>query len=125
MPPPRHVPPTPDELLAPVERDEFTESVLDAAMAEFREFGLRRASIDSVAERLGVGRTTVYRRFGGKEALIQAVMLRETKRYLAGVRNDTGEVRCTFASWRAFARASRETANANCCKRSCNANRSS
>jgi AcrR family transcriptional regulator len=84
----RPLPPTPDELLAPVDHDQITEHILDAALAEFQEFGLRRASIDSVAERLGVGRMTVYRRFGGKDALAHAVMLRETKRYLDSVHHD-------------------------------------
>ena len=63
--------------------DPTTERILDAALAEFVDFGLRRTTVDDVARRAGVGRMTIYRRFGRKEALVEAVMLRELARFLA------------------------------------------
>ena len=65
------------------EPDSSTERILDAAVEQFKEFGLRRTSIEDVARAAGVARITVYRRFPGKEALIEAVLMREARRFLA------------------------------------------
>jgi AcrR family transcriptional regulator len=62
--------------------DATTERILDAALAEFVEFGLRRTTVEDVARRAQVGRMTIYRRFARKEALVEAVMLRELARFL-------------------------------------------
>ncbi len=59
-----------------------TERILDAAMAQFIDFGLRRTTVEDVALRAGVSRVTVHRRFGRKSELIQGVMLRELSRFL-------------------------------------------
>lgn len=56
------------------------ERILDAALAMFLEFGTRRTTIDDVARRAAIGRATVYRAFTDKNALIQAVLLRESAR---------------------------------------------
>lgn len=67
-------------------RDEMTGRILDAALAEFTEFGLRRVSADDVARRAGISRATLYRRFpGGKSQLIQQVMARDMRRFLGEV----------------------------------------
>ncbi|MGB1222017.1 MAG: TetR/AcrR family transcriptional regulator [Alcanivoracaceae bacterium] len=58
------------------------ERILDAALSLFVEFGLRRNTMDDVAQRAGVGRATVYRHFGDKDRLVQAVILREIQRNL-------------------------------------------
>lgn len=63
--------------------DEVTERILDAATAGFLAFGPRRTTIEDVARRAGVARVTVYRRFGGREALVEAVVLREADRFIA------------------------------------------
>jgi AcrR family transcriptional regulator len=62
--------------------DPTTERILDAAMAQFIDFGLRRTTVEDVALRAGVSRVTVHRRFGRKSDLIQGVMLRELSRFL-------------------------------------------
>ena len=62
--------------------DATTEKILDAAMAQFLDFGLRRTTVEDVAMRAGVSRVTVHRRFGRKSELIQGVMLRELSRFL-------------------------------------------
>ena len=67
-------------------QDEMTGRILDAALAEFTEFGLRRVSADDVARRAGISRATLYRRFpGGKSQLIQQVMARDMRRFLSEV----------------------------------------
>lgn len=66
--------------------DELTTRILDAAHAGFTDFGLRRVSADDVARRAGISRATLYRRFpGGKSDLIQQVMARDMRRFLAEV----------------------------------------
>ena len=62
--------------------DPTTERILDAAMAQFLDFGLRRTTVEDVAVRAGVSRVTVHRRFGRKSELVQGVMLRELSRFL-------------------------------------------
>ncbi|MCW2888291.1 MAG: hypothetical protein QOE54_6953 [Streptosporangiaceae bacterium] len=57
--------------------------ILDAALAEFSAFGLRRTSMEDVARRAGVARGTVYRKFAAKDVLVQAVILREGRRFMA------------------------------------------
>ena len=54
-------------------------------MEEFLAYGLRRTNVDAVARRAGVSRATLYRRFEGKDALVQAVLVRESRRFFAGV----------------------------------------
>ena len=59
--------------------------VLDAAEALLRSSGLRRWSIDDVVDRAGVGRTSVYRRFGGRDDLVHAVLARELRATLEAI----------------------------------------
>ena len=59
-----------------------TARILDAALAEFRSFGLRRATLEDITRRAKVGRMTLHRRFPSKQALIGAVFLREIRRTL-------------------------------------------
>lgn len=46
------------------------EAVLDATTAELAERGYHGLSVDAVAQRAGVHKTTVYRRWGGPEGLV-------------------------------------------------------
>lgn len=46
------------------------ERLVSAAFEVFEERGYEAASVDDVAARAGVGRTTAFRQFGSKEALI-------------------------------------------------------
>lgn len=64
--------------------DDLEDRILDAALAEYMDFGIHRSSIDSVARRLGVDPRTVTQKFT-KASLADAVMVREARRYLANV----------------------------------------
>lgn len=63
--------------------DALSERVLDAALALSAASGLRNLTMDEVARRARVGRMTVYRRFGDKERLVEALAVREARRCLA------------------------------------------
>jgi AcrR family transcriptional regulator len=61
--------------------DATTTRILAAALEQFEEFGIRRTTIEDVARRARVSRVTIYRRFPGKEALVEAVVLGEAQRF--------------------------------------------
>ncbi|WP_141577900.1 TetR/AcrR family transcriptional regulator [Actinomadura sp. WMMA1423] len=72
--------------------DDLDTRILDAALAEFETYGLRRVSVEDVAKRAGVARTTIYRRFTNKEQLLQAVILRECRRFLTAIAEATEDL---------------------------------
>jgi AcrR family transcriptional regulator len=63
--------------------DATSERILDAALALAAASGIRHLTMDDVAARAGVGRMTVYRRFGDKRRLVDALTVRESRRCLA------------------------------------------
>ncbi|MBA3283364.1 MAG: TetR/AcrR family transcriptional regulator [Acidimicrobiia bacterium] len=67
----------------PTDNDVTTVRILDASYQQLLAFGLRRTSVEDIAQRAGVARITVYRRFGGRDELIRAVLLREGRRVFA------------------------------------------
>lgn len=64
-------------MLATPGADPATIAILDAAVVEFEQHGFRRVALDDVARRAGVSRTTIYRRFAGRDELVAAVIDRE------------------------------------------------
>ncbi|ALG11482.1 hypothetical protein AOZ06_35570 [Kibdelosporangium phytohabitans] len=65
--------------------DPVSAAILDAALAEFLAYGLRRTNVDAVAKRSGVSRATLYRRFENKDVLVQAVLVRECRRFFGSI----------------------------------------
>ncbi|MHB8467833.1 MAG: TetR/AcrR family transcriptional regulator, partial [Acidimicrobiales bacterium] len=65
--------------------DELTARILDATERLLAAFGLHRWSVDDVADRARVGRTSVYRKFATRDALVHGVLARELRRTLAAV----------------------------------------
>lgn len=63
--------------------DDLSARILDAALALSAASGIRNLTMDDVARRAGVGRMTVYRRFGDKARLVEALAVRESRRCLA------------------------------------------
>jgi AcrR family transcriptional regulator len=57
--------------------DPAAAAILDAAVVEFEQHGFRRVALDDVARRARVSRTTIYRRFAGRDELVAAVIDRE------------------------------------------------
>lgn len=60
-----------------------SDHILDAALELAAASGVRHLTMEDVARRAGVGRMTVYRRFGTRDALLDALGGREVRRCLA------------------------------------------
>lgn len=60
-----------------VGRAEREQQILDAAIAVFSERGFQNASMDAVAERVGVTKPVLYTHFGSKDGLLLACIARE------------------------------------------------
>ena len=60
----------------------MTDPVLDAALEAFEDVGVRRATMHDIARRARLGRATLYRRYADKEAVVEAVLLREMRRFV-------------------------------------------
>ena len=73
-----------DPAVEPAE-DETSQRVLDAALELAAASGLRHLTMDDVARRAGVGRMTVYRRFGDRARLLDTLAVRECRRCLAQI----------------------------------------
>jgi TetR/AcrR family transcriptional regulator len=57
-------------------------TVLAAARRVFEQYGVRRANVDDVARAAGVSRSTLYRRYPSKDALLEAVLLLQYDEFL-------------------------------------------
>jgi AcrR family transcriptional regulator len=68
--------------------DAATNAILDAAVVEFEQHGFRRVALDDVARRAGVSRTTIYRRFAGRDELVGAVIDRENAVLFADIADE-------------------------------------
>jgi AcrR family transcriptional regulator len=68
--------------------DPATTAILDAAVVEFERHGFRRVALDDVARRAGVSRTTIYRRFAGRDELVGAVIDRENAVLFADIADE-------------------------------------
>lgn len=67
------------------EIDDTAERILAGALAQFEDFGVRRTTMEDVARRVGMSRVTIYRRFSNKDALVEAVLLRECARFFVAL----------------------------------------
>ena len=50
--------------------DDTTDRILDAAAEVLASGGLRRCTVEEIAERGHIGRTTIYRRFDGRDEIV-------------------------------------------------------
>lgn len=69
----------------PADDDPTSERILDASLDLVAASGLKHLTMDAAALRAGVGRMTVYRRFGDRQSLIDALAAREARRCLAAL----------------------------------------
>jgi AcrR family transcriptional regulator len=67
------------------ESEDVDRRILDAAGRLLVDVGLEDLEVDQVAELAGVGRSTVYRRFDGRNALLAATVAHEARRLLGAL----------------------------------------
>ena len=70
---------------APSEDQEDHAAALDATSALLARRGLRNWSVDDVADEAGVGRATLYRHFGSRDALVQSAVTRDARRFFSDI----------------------------------------
>lgn len=80
------------EIMHSPDTDEIGIRILDAALAEYLDHGLRRTSVDDIARRAGIGRATIYRRFPNRDELLQAVLVREARRFFGDIAAATADL---------------------------------
>jgi AcrR family transcriptional regulator len=68
-------------------------AILDATAELLAAYGLRRWSIDDVADRAGRSRTGVYRVYATREDLVHAVLARELRTTIAAIQDVAGRHR--------------------------------
>ena len=62
--------------------DRTSQRILDAALTEAAAVGLQRITVEDVVRRAGVSRMTAYRRYPRRDDLVEALVRRETQRFL-------------------------------------------
>lgn len=72
--------------------DDIAATVIDAALRQFELFGIAKSTVEDIARRAKVARVTVYRRFPNKDAIVEAVILRELARYQADLAAATASI---------------------------------
>src|SRR3954465_13158642 len=68
------------------------ERVLDATVGLLVRLGVDRTTLDDVARAAGVSKTTVHQRWGGRDALLLAVLRRERDTRRGGVGDEVAAV---------------------------------
>ncbi|GAY17967.1 TetR/AcrR family transcriptional regulator [Mycobacterium sp. shizuoka-1] len=66
------------------------ERILDAALKQFELFGIRRSTVEDITRRSGLARVTLYRTFANKDAIVEAVLLRELEKFLSDLAAEAG-----------------------------------
>lgn len=84
---------------------EHRDAIVTAATETFTRFGFKKASIDDIARRAGIGKGTVYLHFDSKEALFATVARDVWGRAFQGVRTAVRQARTPDGKLRAFCRA--------------------
>ncbi len=83
--------PLPSERARQVRGEPLIEKILEATLDELARVGYAALSVETVAERAGVNKTTVYRRWPTKTDLVGAAVKREADTALCSA--DTGSLR--------------------------------
>lgn len=66
--------------------------VLDAAVTEAAAQGLHGLTMDRVSRRAGVNRATIYRHFGDRDGLLEALAAREGRRIASAITEAAGSI---------------------------------
>ncbi|MEV6061131.1 TetR/AcrR family transcriptional regulator [Nocardia asteroides] len=66
--------------------DSVEERILDAALIQFQQVGVRKTTVEDIARAADVDRATVYRRIGSRDDVVRAAFEREVRRLLEDLR---------------------------------------
>lgn len=83
------------EALDGADGDPSARRVLGAARDAIADQGIQALTMEDVARSAGVGRATIYRKFENRDALVEAVLLEDLRRYLdrlEGVMDAAGDL---------------------------------
>lgn len=80
-------PPRPGGRPTREEAASLTRQILDEARAVFAKKGIANASMEEIAARQAISKHTLYRRYGNKQALLEAVVERDLARFRAALAN--------------------------------------
>jgi len=58
------------------------EAILNAAQKKFGQFGLNKTTMSDIASEMGMGKASIYYYFPNKEALYEAVIVKEQEHFL-------------------------------------------
>ncbi|MBU1002394.1 MAG: TetR/AcrR family transcriptional regulator [Proteobacteria bacterium] len=64
---------------------EVRERILEAAYGSFRQFGVRRVTMDEISGALRISKKTLYRYFPSKKELVRELVLKRYSRHLENV----------------------------------------
>lgn len=76
------------------------ESILCAALEVFAEKGFAASDVQQIADRVGVGKGTIYRQFGNKEGLFLATARHAHEFLIAAVDEATQDIECPLEKMR-------------------------
>jgi AcrR family transcriptional regulator len=62
------------KIVTTAEREQKRRTILDVAAAEIARYGYDRANINTIAERAGIGRGTIYLYFDSKDEILDALL---------------------------------------------------
>jgi AcrR family transcriptional regulator len=62
------------KIVTEADRQQKRRAILDAAAAEIARYGYDRANINTIAERAGIGRGTIYLYFDSKDEILDALL---------------------------------------------------
>lgn len=71
-------------------RTQLDRRIVDAALACYSRFGVRKSTLEDIAREAGVSRATIYRYFQNKEALLRVVISQEISRILGRFQVELG-----------------------------------
>ncbi|HEX6712315.1 MAG TPA: helix-turn-helix domain-containing protein, partial [Thermoleophilaceae bacterium] len=72
---------TTEPTMRPARRARSDQAILEATRTLLDEHGVRRLTIEGVAERSGVAKTTIYRRYRDRDELALAVLIEDTENF--------------------------------------------
>ena len=63
-----------------MDKDSFTDKIIDKAGEIFNQFGFKKTTMDEIAQQLGKGKSSIYYYFKSKEEIFEAVVEKEANK---------------------------------------------